>query len=75
MLWSKSTWLAYLTHDLTRQLETRICAPAAALRPEACADVPPRQLVGAAATGQPEQESGAQLIAAARGSLLLRSVT
>ena len=28
-----------------------------------------------AATGQPEQESGAQLIAAARGSLPLRSVT
>ena len=43
--------------------------------PEACADVPPRQLVGAAATGQPEQERGAQLIAAARGSLPLRSVT
>ncbi|MEC8564969.1 MAG: hypothetical protein VXY90_13965, partial [Pseudomonadota bacterium] len=38
-------------------------------------DVPPRQLVGAAATGQPEQERGAQLIAAARGSLPLRSVT
>ena len=37
--------------------------------------VPPRQLVGAAATGQPEPESGAQLIAAARGSLPLRSVT
>jgi hypothetical protein len=37
--------------------------------------VPPRQLVGAAATGQPEQERGAQLIAAARGSLPLRSVT
>ena len=32
-------------------------------------------LVGAAATGQPEPESGAQLIAAARGSLPLRSVT
>ena len=37
--------------------------------------MPPRQLVGAAATGQPEQERGAQLIAAARGSLPLRSVT
>ena len=37
--------------------------------------MPPRQLVGAAATGQPEPESGAQLIAAARGSLPLRSVT